>query len=92
MKLNFFRNYKIIKNFGNWKKYIRKSSMKSIVEKLKDQLVVNDRFLRASLLETRNMCFLMETDVSYCKLDECQNVMNFKEFKESQEAFIQNQF
>ena len=31
MKLNYFKNNKIIKNFGNWKKYIRKSSMKAII-------------------------------------------------------------
>ena len=34
----------------------------------------------------------MENDVSYCKLDECKNVMNFKEFKSSQEIYIQEEF
>jgi len=29
IKLDFFKNFKVIKNFGNWKKYLRKSAMKS---------------------------------------------------------------
>ena len=92
IKLDFFKNYKRIKSFGNWKKYIRKSAMKSTIDQLKDKLVFNDRYLRESLLETRRLCWIMENDISYCKLDETQNVMTFKEYKSSQEVYIQEDF
>lgn len=90
IKLDFFKNYKVIKGFGNWKKYIRKSSMKATIDQLKEKLVYNDRYLRASLLETRRLCWIMENDVSYCKLEE--KIMTFKEFKSEQEAYVQEEF
>lgn len=43
--------------------------MKSTMEKLKEKLVVNDEYLRKSLLEIRDTCNKMEVDISYCRLD-----------------------
>lgn len=34
IKLDFFKNFKVIKNFSNWKKCLRKSAMNSTKEKL----------------------------------------------------------
>ena len=64
--------------------------MKATIDQLKEKLVYNDRYLRASLLETRRLCWIMENDVSYCKLEE--KIMTFKEFKSEQEAYVQEEF
>lgn len=92
IKLDFFKNYKKIKSFGNWKKFIRKSSMTNTIEQLKEKLIFNDRYLRNSLLEARRLCWIMENDVTYCKLDESTTSMSFAAFKQNQEEYMQKEF
>jgi dynein heavy chain len=59
MKLEFFSKYRLFKNFAKWKKHIRKTAMKSTTDKLRNELMIGDRFLRRSLLGIKDSCFVM---------------------------------
>lgn len=66
--------------------------MKSTIENLKEQLVYNDLYLSKSLLKIREICYSMETDVSYCRFDDCGKAADIKQFRASHEAFLDNEF
>lgn len=84
MKLEFFGKYKLHKNFSNWKKYSRKTAMNKTRDKLQSELLVEDKFLREALLQTRGYCCRLETDTNYCSFDDAIPALPFNKFKLAQ--------
>lgn len=54
--------------------------------------MVNDKYLRIALIKTKELCFRMENEVNYCKLDDATTPATFSKFKASQEQYLHKQF
>ncbi len=61
--------------------------MKKTTDKLKTELLVNDRHLRHALLSTRDLCCRMEKE-NYCCLEESASPLTFSKFKAAQENYL----
>jgi hypothetical protein len=59
VNLSFFNNYKIWKNFYSWKKYIRRTAMKKVSERLKNELLFTDRYIRPTLIYARDLTLMI---------------------------------
>lgn len=66
--------------------------MKKTKDKLQAQLLVQDRFLREALLQTRGLCCRLETETNYCYLDDSAPALPFQRFKNAQENFLNDKF
>jgi hypothetical protein len=63
--------------------------MKKTTDKLRSQLLVDDRYLRSALIKTKDLCCKMENETVYCILDDTSSPISFSKFKTFQDNYIQ---
>lgn len=92
VNLSFFNNYKIWKNFYSWKKYIRRTAMKKVSERLKNELLFTDRYIRPTLIYARDLTLMIENSVKYFKIEENDKELRTAEqLKADQDSYRANE-
>lgn len=92
-QLNFFKDYKLWKNFLSWKRYLRRTAMKKVSDKLRDELLLADDQLRTTLLAARQETLRIETELKYFKIEESEKELpTAEQLKAEQDSYRANEF